>query len=127
MHSGHTPDRLSHLSSAAVAAGCCVLLPCPAQQVPSSDSTPAEDQTDDLLLRETVLREAVMYGEMVQAVYDTLQTKDKFREYYGYCAPGVMLPGDQLAAVGEYTTLGEGAKSYRVSHGVLTAAEQHKN
>jgi hypothetical protein len=77
----------------------------------------AADKAVDPLLREAVLREAVMYGEMVQAVYDTLQTKDEFSADNGLCAPPAMQEGQRLGAeaVGKYTTLGEDAKQYTVS------------
>jgi len=81
-----------------------------------SSTTATADQAIDPVRRETVLREAVMYGEMVQAVYDTLQTKDEFSADNGLCAEPAMREGQSLGAeaVGKYTTLGDDAKQYTV-------------
>lgn len=57
-----------------------------------------------------------MYGEMVQAAYDTLLTKDVYSMYFGNCVKGVMDPGQSLGDpdVGTYTQLGKDARQYKV-------------
>lgn len=60
----------------------------------------------------------VMYGEMVQAVYDTLVTKDVYSPFFGNCVKGVMDPGKSLgdpdSGIAIYTQLGDAAKRYEV-------------
>ena len=71
--------------------------------------------TEGEVLQQAVLREAVMYGEMVQAVYDTLLTNDVYSPYFGNCVPGLMQPKKKLGeTVQNYTQLGEEAKQYTV-------------
>ena len=71
--------------------------------------------TEGEVLQQAVLREAVMYGEMVQAVYDTLLTNDLYSPYFGNCVPGLMQVDEKLGnTVQNYTQLGEDAKQYTV-------------
>jgi hypothetical protein len=96
-----------------------LLLPAPQGHLPQATSTSTTSSNGSTARQavDPVLREAVMYGEMVQAVYDTLQTKDEFSADNGLCAPPAMQEGQSLGAeaVGKYTTLGEDAKQYKVS------------
>lgn len=89
---------------------CCALLSWPhfAQATSNAQQDP---------ISADVLRDAVMYGEMVQAVYDTLQTKDEFSKDNGYCAPGAMQKGQKLGdpEIERHTILGKEAKEYTVS------------
>ena len=64
-----------------------------------------------------MIRDTVMYGEMVQAVYDTLQTKDKYSADNGYCAPGAMQKDHKLgdSETAKHTALEKEAQKYKVS------------
>jgi hypothetical protein len=55
---------------------------------------------------------------MVQAVYDTLLTKDVYSLYFGNCVPDVMMEDQKLSCpkVKQYTQLGDEAQKYTVSH-----------
>jgi hypothetical protein len=48
-----------------------------------------------------LLEDVVMYGEMVQAVYDTLLTKDVYSQCFGECYPDeAMTEGTTLGSIG---------------------------
>lgn len=76
--------------------------------------TQKKDVTAQQELQQAVLREAGKYGEMVQAVYDTLLTKDVYSQYFGNCVPGVIVEGQKLSEAEPYTQLGDEAKKYKV-------------
>jgi len=77
---------------------------------------PKVTSEDPSALHQAILRDTVKYGEMVQAVYDTLQTKNVYRQNFGNCMEDAMLQGQKLGdeEVLQYTQLGDEAKEYKV-------------
>ncbi|WIA17727.1 hypothetical protein OEZ85_009243 [Tetradesmus obliquus] len=61
------------------------------------------------------IKEVTKYGEMVQAVYDTLETKDVYSRFFGGCMAGAMVKGSTLGANnGEFINVGEAAAKYTI-------------
>ncbi|KAF6265180.1 hypothetical protein COO60DRAFT_1119417 [Scenedesmus sp. NREL 46B-D3] len=59
--------------------------------------------------------EVVKYGEMVQAVYDTLETKDVFSRFFGGCMAGAMREGSTLGDNNrKFINVGEAAAKYKI-------------
>jgi hypothetical protein len=122
---GHRLTKQTTATAAAAAAAVAVAVAAPLQLEPSaavasSPLTKAEKQQQQQqlpVLQQAVLQEAGKYGQMVQAVYDTLLTKDIYSLYFGNCVPGVMIEGQKLSCpkVQTYTQLGEEAQKYTVS------------
>lgn len=79
---------------------------------PSSDKEP--DYLKEGRASREVLKDAVKYGEMVQAVYDTLLTKNVYSVLFGRCCDGAMVPGEQLKDMERHLLVGPEAGEYRV-------------
>lgn len=58
----------------------------------------------------------------VQAVYDTLETKDVYSRFFGGCMAGAMVKGSTLGANnGEFINVGEAAAKYTVRAAAASA------